>query len=119
MRIASVSKAFSGATALALVTDGLLSLDDTIGDLLPDLPGAWHAVTLGQALHHTSGLPDYTSSEAFVETLLASPEHAPPPGGLLGFVADQVLAFAASRSRLSVTAGSTTRRWSAAIPTRC
>jgi D-alanyl-D-alanine carboxypeptidase len=93
MRIASVSKAFSGASALSLVTDGLLSLDDTIGDLLPDLPGAWHAVTLGQALHHTSGLPDYTSSEAFVETLLASPEHSPPPGVLLGFVADQVLVF--------------------------
>lgn len=40
MRIASVAKAFSGATALSLVQDGVLSLDDTIGQRLPSLPAA-------------------------------------------------------------------------------
>jgi D-alanyl-D-alanine carboxypeptidase len=93
MRIASVSKAFSGAAALALVADGLLDLDDTIGERLPDLPAAWHAVTLRQALQHTSGLPDYTKSKAFGEALLASPTHAPSPRELLDFVADQDLIF--------------------------
>ncbi len=48
MRIASVSKAFSGATALRLVADGVLDLDDTIGERLPDLPAGWHRVTLRQ-----------------------------------------------------------------------
>lgn len=38
MRIASVSKAFSGAVALTLVDEGVLSLGNRIGDLLPDLP---------------------------------------------------------------------------------
>ena len=41
MRIASAAKAFSGAAALALVDQGKLSLDDTIGKWLPDLPAAW------------------------------------------------------------------------------
>ena len=40
MRIASVAKAFSGAVALSLVSKGVLSLNDTIGDLLPGLPKA-------------------------------------------------------------------------------
>ena len=65
MRLASVSKAFSGAAALALVDEGVLSLDDTIGQRLPDLPAAWHDVTLRQLLDHTSGLPDYSSTAAF------------------------------------------------------
>jgi D-alanyl-D-alanine carboxypeptidase len=38
MRLASTSKAFSGAVALALVHRGRLKLDDTIGQLLPALP---------------------------------------------------------------------------------
>ena len=62
MRIASVAKAFSGATALSLVDEGVLSLDDTIAERLPELPEAWGEVTLRQLLNHTSGLPDYTAS---------------------------------------------------------
>ena len=40
MRIASVSKAYSGAVALNLVRKGRLGLDDTIGLRLPSLPVA-------------------------------------------------------------------------------
>ena len=68
MRMASVAKAFTGATALTLVDDGLLSLDDTIGQRLPDLPEAWAGVTLRQLLDHSSGLPDYTGTKAFQRT---------------------------------------------------
>ena len=93
MRIASVSKAFSGAVARSLVVDGVLGLEDTIGGLLPDLPINWHPVTLRQALNHTSGLPDYTSSPAFREMVSADPTHAPPPLTLLKTVADQQLEF--------------------------
>ncbi len=38
MRIASTAKAFSGAVALSLVSKGTLSLNDTIGEFLSDLP---------------------------------------------------------------------------------
>lgn len=46
MRIASTAKAFSGAVALSLVDWNTLDLDDTLGERLPHLPKAWHAVTL-------------------------------------------------------------------------
>ncbi len=93
MRIASVAKAFSGAVALSLVDAGALSLDDTIGQRLPHLPPAWHAVTLRQLLGHTSGLPDFTESQAFVRAVTRSPLVAPPPAVLLAFVADEPLNF--------------------------
>jgi D-alanyl-D-alanine carboxypeptidase len=93
MRIASVSKAFSGAAALSLVSKGDLSLDDTIGERLPDLPAAWSHVTLRQLLNHTSGLPDFTRSRRFVAAVRASPEKALPPRELLSFVAKKPLKF--------------------------
>jgi D-alanyl-D-alanine carboxypeptidase len=85
MRIASTSKAFSGAVALSLVSEGKLSLHDTIGERLPE---AWSEVTLRQVLNHTSGIPDYTQDPDFQEALLASPTKAPPPEELLTYVYD-------------------------------
>jgi D-alanyl-D-alanine carboxypeptidase len=73
MRIASVAKAFSGAVALNLVREGKLSLDDTIAKVLPTLPSAWGEVTLGQLLHHTSGVPDYTKSDGFIKQAETNP----------------------------------------------
>ncbi|MFF3088197.1 serine hydrolase domain-containing protein [Streptomyces nojiriensis] len=93
MRIASIAKAFSGAVALRLVDQGLLSLDDTIGERLPDQPEAWHAVTLRQLLQHTSGLPDYSADPGFLEILTADPRHVFDPRTLLDFVADEPLRF--------------------------
>ncbi|MDP8947554.1 MAG: beta-lactamase family protein, partial [Actinomycetota bacterium] len=93
MRIASAAKAFSGAVALSLVSKGKLSLDDTIGEHLPELPEAWHEITLRQLLHHTSGLPDFSLSPAFRDALLESLMQAPPPEELLSFVEDERLNF--------------------------
>src|ERR1700712_4585235 len=93
MRVASAAKAFSGATALALVDQGKLSLDDTIGKWLPAQPAAWAAVTLRQLLSHTSGLPDFSQAPAFGQAVIASLQTPPPPADLLKFVADQPLVF--------------------------
>ncbi|HKJ36486.1 MAG TPA: serine hydrolase domain-containing protein [Solirubrobacterales bacterium] len=93
MRIASAAKAFSGGVALTLVDEGVLSLDDTIGERLPGLPAQWHAVTLRQLLAHTSGLPDFSQSPAFRQAVGASPTVAPPPAQLLTYVADKPLEF--------------------------
>ena len=93
MRIASAAKAFSGAVALSLVSEGKLSLNDTIGELLPELPEAWSEVTLRQLLNHTSGIPDFSLTPEFEEALLASLTKAPPPEDLLSFVEDEDLLF--------------------------
>jgi len=94
MRIASVSKAITGATALRLVQRGVLSLDDTVGRRLPSLPAAWHPVTLRQLLNHTGGVPDFSASPAFARAVAAAPAAPPAPAGLLAFVADRPLEFA-------------------------
>jgi D-alanyl-D-alanine carboxypeptidase len=93
MRIASTAKAFSGAVALSLVSEGKLSLQDTIGERLPELPEAWAEVTLRQLLNHTSGIPDFSLDPEFQEALLASLTKAPPPEELLSFVEDEDLLF--------------------------
>jgi D-alanyl-D-alanine carboxypeptidase len=93
MRIASTAKAFSGATALSLVSEGTLSLNDTIGERLPALPDAWSKVTLRQLLNHTSGIPDFSLDEGFRKDLFASFEKAPPPRKLLTYVYDEDLLY--------------------------
>ena len=93
MRLASVAKAFSGATALSVVADGMLSLDDTVGARVPGMPEAWADVTLAQLLHHTSGLPDFSDSREFRVALEESLLVPPPPATLLSYVADDPLLF--------------------------
>jgi D-alanyl-D-alanine carboxypeptidase len=94
MRIASVAKAFSGAVALSLVSKGALSLNDTIGVLLKDLPepppAAWADITLRQLLNHTSGLPDILEDQDFLAAFMASLTKAPPPEKLLTYLYNNV-----------------------------
>jgi D-alanyl-D-alanine carboxypeptidase len=93
VRIASVSKAFSGALALRLVAAGRLSLDDTIGERLPGLLPLAADVTLRQALAHTGGLPDYIRDDEFVAELQADPAAYMTPRQLVGYVRDTPLRF--------------------------
>jgi D-alanyl-D-alanine carboxypeptidase len=93
MRIASVAKAFSGGVALSLVDRGKLSLDDTIGEIRPDLPAAWSQVTLRNVLGHTGGLPEYITSPGFAAALTRNPRGYLSPLDLIGFVADEPLEF--------------------------
>ena len=90
-RIGSVSKAFNGAVALQLVAQGKLSLSDTIGQRLPALPPAWHNVTLGQLLNHTSGLPNFTKDPGW-QRAVQEGEYLSPMD-LIGLVSAQPLAF--------------------------
>ncbi|MBK3566355.1 serine hydrolase [Streptomyces sp. MBT62] len=92
-RTASTSKAFSGAVALSLVRQHRLSLDDTIGRRLPQLPKDWRAVTLRQLLQHTSGLPDFSQSPEFRSLIQADPHHHFDSRHLLDFVAGEPLRF--------------------------
>jgi len=93
MRIASVAKAFSGVVALHLVREGKLSLDDTIAQVLPTLPSAWGAVTVEQLLHHTSGVPDYTKSDGFLEQFQTDPKGFVSPAKIISWVEKDKLVF--------------------------
>jgi D-alanyl-D-alanine carboxypeptidase len=92
-RIASTSKAFSGAVALVLVDQGVLSLDSTIAEVLPDLPDAWGGVTLRQLLQHTSGIPSYTKDPGYQQYLATHLTSPITPKAILDFVADDPLRF--------------------------
>lgn len=93
MRLASVAKAFSGAAAVALVADGRLRLDDTIGRWRPDLPRKWWGITVRQLLGHTSGIADFSKEPAFQAAVRANLLSPPPPRDLLTFVAGKHLEF--------------------------
>ena len=90
MRVASVAKAFSGATALVLVNRGVLHLRDTIGRWLPYLPARWHRVTLRELLEHTSGIPDFSRSAKFLAAVRRSPTKAPGPRTLLSYAGSKL-----------------------------
>jgi CubicO group peptidase (beta-lactamase class C family) len=55
----SVSKQFTAAAVLLLERDGKLSLDDPVRRYISELPDFGVQVTIGQMLHHTSGLRDW------------------------------------------------------------
>ncbi len=59
-RIGSVTKQFTSSGVMQLVEQGKVKLGDSIATYLPNLPVAWHAVTVRQLLNHTSGIPSYT-----------------------------------------------------------
>jgi D-alanyl-D-alanine carboxypeptidase len=94
MRIASISKAFSGAIALRLVQEDRLGLDDTIGQRLGGMmPRAWSKVTVREMLNHTSGLPDYTRSDGFRKQAMTNPQGYVSPMQIIGWVRGKRLMF--------------------------
>lgn len=70
--LASVSKLIGSTVVMKLVDEGKLSLDQTLGELLPDFPNPEQAqkITLRHMLSHTSGLQDYAVAidSAYVKT---------------------------------------------------
>jgi D-alanyl-D-alanine carboxypeptidase len=92
-RLASFSKAFSGAVTLSLVSRGRLRLTDSLGQLLPALPRAWYPVTLAELLQHRSGLPDFSASPALGRRLQRAPRATIAPAALLRFVWHRPLQF--------------------------
>ncbi len=90
-RIASVTKSFTATIVMQSVAEGKLSLDDTVKDLIPGVLPAAEQVTVRQLLGHTSGLPDYVKSDAFVKR--AGAGKSVTPRQALKFVANEKLEF--------------------------
>jgi CubicO group peptidase (beta-lactamase class C family) len=57
--ISSTAKQFTAASIALLAIDGKLSLEDDIQKYFPELHDFGHPITLGNLVHHTSGIRDF------------------------------------------------------------
>ncbi len=67
--VASISKLFSSTALYQLLHMHNRSVDETVGELLPnrkDLPELWRNLTLKQLLSHTSGIPDQIDYQIYL-----------------------------------------------------
>jgi D-alanyl-D-alanine carboxypeptidase len=72
----------------------MLRLNDTIGRWRPDMPAAWSKVTVRQLMNHTSGVPDYTRSEGFINQFRTDPQAYVAPLTVIDWVRADPLEFA-------------------------
>lgn len=57
--VASLSKQFTGFAIATLIQQGKISLNDDVHKYLPDFPKFEKVITIGNLVHHTSGLRDW------------------------------------------------------------
>ena len=58
-RTGSVGKQFTAMASALLAEEGIISLDDSIRELFPELPAYADEITIRHLIHHTSGIRDY------------------------------------------------------------
>lgn len=63
--IGSISKQLTATAVLLLAQDGKLTLDDPVGNYVPNLTRG-DAITIRQILSHTSGFPDYAPQDYII-----------------------------------------------------
>jgi CubicO group peptidase (beta-lactamase class C family) len=56
---ASLAKQFTGFAISSLIQQGRISTNDDVRKYLPHLPKFKHVITIGNLIHHTSGLRDW------------------------------------------------------------
>ena len=102
MLAGSVGKTFAAATALQLIKEGKINLDDKIEKYLGREP--WFArlpnakdITVRQLMNHTSGLVRYEFKEQFTKDLTANPEKVWQPAELLAYLFDAKAPFEAGK----------------------
>ncbi|MBZ0292942.1 MAG: beta-lactamase family protein [Anaerolineae bacterium] len=81
-KIASISKLYIATATVMLVNDGVLSLDDTLADHLPELAGQIEnadQITLRMMLQHRSGIPNFVDDPDW--------KWGEPPSDLNGYLA--------------------------------
>jgi D-alanyl-D-alanine carboxypeptidase len=81
----SITKSYTAALALRLVEQGAMSLDGTVGELLPTLQ-VEPRISLRQLLNHTSGLYNVSSHPGYLPAQLAEPSKAWTPEDNLAFL---------------------------------
>jgi D-alanyl-D-alanine carboxypeptidase len=81
-RIGSMTKTFVITVLLQLVEEQKLKLDDTIDKFFPDFPNGAN-ITIRQLANMTSGIYNYTETEAFNDTLANNPHKKWAPEELI------------------------------------
>jgi D-alanyl-D-alanine carboxypeptidase len=84
-RLASVTKLYVAAVVLQLADEGVLSLDDPIGDYVDGVPNG-DRITLRMLGRHTSGLTDAIRLKPFQQQIAAEPAKVWEPGEILDAV---------------------------------
>ncbi len=100
-RIASVSKAITGAVLARLVARGEIELDQPLIEYVPDLPEHWKGITARHLASHTSGIRHYRSLEIY------SNRHYDSLTEALGIFKDDALRFEPGAQREYSTYGFT------------
>lgn len=102
MPAGSVGKTFAAATALQLIKEGKIGLDDKIEKYLGGEP--WFArlpnardITVRQLMNHTSGLVRYEFKEQFTKDLTANPDKVWKPAELVAYLLDEKAPFEAGK----------------------
>lgn len=102
MLAGSVGKTFAAATALQLIKEGKIGLDDKIEKYLGGEP--WFSrlpnakdITVRQLMNHTSGLVRYEFKEQFTKDLTANPEKVWKPAELVAYLLDEKPPFEAGK----------------------
>lgn len=102
MLAGSVGKTFAAATALQLVKEGKIGLDDKIEKYFGNEP--WFTrlpnskdITVRQLMNHTSGLVRYEFKETFTKDLTANPYKVWTPEERLAYLFDEKPPFEAGK----------------------
>ncbi|HSE18178.1 MAG TPA: serine hydrolase domain-containing protein [Pyrinomonadaceae bacterium] len=102
MLAGSVGKTFAAATALQLIKEGKISLDDKIEKYVGREP--WFSrlpnakdITVRQLMNHTSGLVRYEFKDQFTKDLTANPEKVWKPAELVAYLLDEKPPFEAGK----------------------
>ena len=102
MLAGSVGKTFAAATALQLVKEGKINLDDKIERYLGSEP--WFArlpnardITVRQLMNHSSGLVRYEFKDQFTKDLTANPTKVWKPTELIAYLFDEKAPFEAGK----------------------
>jgi len=102
MLAGSGGKTFAAATALQLIKEGKIGLDDKIEKYLGREP--WFSrlpnakdITVRQLMNHTSGLVRYEFKEQFTKDLTANPEKVWKPAELVAYLLDEKPPFEAGK----------------------
>ena len=81
--LASVTKTYIAALVVQLAEEGALSVEDTVGQWIPELGQIDGNLTIHQLLNHTSGLYRYQQKPEFMAAITAQPERVWTPQEIL------------------------------------